>query len=427
MMYKKTILNNKLTLVTHEMKDAYSVSIGVWFKVGSRYENDPIAGISHFLEHLIFKGSKRFDCDAIKRQIEGKGGQLNGFTSEEVTCYLSKIPHKYAFHTAEILLDMSIRPQLKPSDVLKERTVIMEEIKMYNDLPQHKVQELLDRIMWSGHPLGRNIAGSLETVGNITREDISKFQHNYYCPENMVVVFAGRIDHDDCLDFISKELDTKAKKENEYKFDRFVGKQKTSQVETLVKDIEQTHLAIGFPAYSKVDPRRFAMTLLSVVLGGNMSSRLFNEVREKRGLAYAISSQSKRFVDTGAMYIHAGLDNKKVDLALEVILKELSKLKDKLVSEAELDRAKEFILGQLAMSLEDTMEHMIFLGEEVTTVDKLYDFKYLKSQMLRVCSSNIREVARDIFNKNKINISLVGPVKDFDKERCLKSVYNSIG
>lgn len=426
-MYNKTILKNKLTLVTHEMKDAYSVSIGVWFRVGSRYENNPMAGISHFLEHLVFKGSKRFDCDTIKRQIEGKGGQLNGFTSEEVTCYLSKIPHKFTFHTARILLDMSMHPELKPSDVFKERTVIMEEIKMYNDLPQHKVQELLDEIMWPRHPLGRNIAGSLETVSSITREDISNFQDNYYCPGNMVVVFAGRINHQDCLDFLNKELDTKSKREKEYKFDRFIGKQKQSHVETLVKDIEQTHLAIGFPAYSKVDPKRFPMTLLSVVLGGNMSSRLFNEVREKRGLAYAISSQSKRFVDTGAMYIHAGLDNKKVNLALEVILKELSKLKDKLVSDAELTRAKEFILGQLAMSLEDTMEHMIFLGEEVATVNKIYDFDYLKSQVLKVGPNQIREVARDIFKKDKINISLVGPVKDFDKEGCLKGVYNSIG
>lgn len=427
-MYKKTTLKNNLTLVTHCMKEALSVSVGVWLKVGSRYEEDKFSGISHFLEHLVFKGSKKYDNTAIKQQIEGKGGLLNGFTSEELTCYLAKTLQKNASATFKILLDMALNPLLKQEDIQKERTVIIEEIKMYKDLPQHMVHELLDKTMWPEHPLGRNIAGTEKTVGSISKGDLENYKNKYYCPENMVIVFAGNIKHKECLGFINRELniiDRGTSKGNYFK--EFAYNQKEAKIETLLKDIEQTRLAIGFPSYNRSHPKRFILTLLSIILGGNMSSRLFNEIREKRGLAYEISSQSKRLIDAGAFYIHAGLDNKKVDLALELILKEFTKLKKSLVSESELNRAKEFCMGQLSMSLEDTLDHMVFLGEEVCTTGEPLDFNRIKKEILGTKPSGIKEVAREIFREDKINISLVGPIKEFDKDRCFNYIKSDLG
>lgn len=408
------------------MSRAYSVSIGVWLKVGARYESNNIAGISHFLEHIVFKGSKKYDSDTIKRQIEGSGGLLNGFTSEELTCYLAKVPQKRAYPVFKILLDMALNPRLKQEDIQKERTVIIEEIKMYNDLPHYIVQELLEKTMWPKHPLGRNIAGSIETVSAISRDDLSNYQKKYYQPQNMVIVFTGNIKHRDCLDFVHKTLDGTKTTKQDYSFEKFTSRQKSAEVKSLIKNIEQTKLAIGFPAYNRIHPKRYVLGLISTILGGNMSSRLFNEVREKRGLAYEISSQYKQLRDTGAFYVHAGLDNKKVDLALEVIFKELSKIKKKLVSSSELTRAKEYCLSLLAMSLEDTMEHMIFLGASVATTKKIKDYSQIKKAISKIKPQELKVVANDIFDKKKINISMVGPIKDFDKDKYLGGINRNL-
>ncbi|MDD5291669.1 MAG: pitrilysin family protein [Candidatus Omnitrophica bacterium] len=421
-MYNKTILENNLAVITHNMSGAYSASIGVWLKVGSRYEDDSCAGISHFLEHVVFKGSRKYDKDEIKRQIEGRGGMLNGFTSEELTCYLAKVPHKAAGPVFDILLDMALNPSLDKEDIHKERTVIIEEIKMYHDLPQHMVHDLLDKIMWPKHPLGRNIAGSIESVAAIKREDIAEFQNKYYRPENMVVVFTGNVKHKECLSLVKGNLSKLKASQSNYSFNKFSSKQDKAQIEVMEKEIEQTRLAIGFPAYNRTHPKRFVLSLLSIILGGNMSSRLFNEVREKHGLAYEISSQAKFLMDTGAFYINAGLDNEKIDLALNLILKELSKLKDKAVPEQELSRAKEFSLSHLAMSLEDTLDHMVFLGETFSATGSLMNFDTIKKEVLKVKPKDLKAVAEDIFRNIKTNISLVGPLGKFKKDGCLSCV-----
>jgi predicted Zn-dependent peptidase len=276
--------------------------------------------------------------------------------------------------------------------------------------------------MWPDHPLGWNIAGTAETVGAISRDDLADYQKKYYQPQNMVVVFAGNAGHKDCLDFVRKALDGPAAKAQDYSFQKFISRQEKPELISLTKDIEQTKLAIGFPAYDKNNPKRYALGLIAIILGGNMSSRLFNEIREKKGLAYEISSQYKQLNDTGAFYILAGLDNKKIEMALELTLKELSKLKNNLVPEPELSRAKEYSLSHLAMSLEDTMEHMVFLGVEAATSGRLIDYQEIKKEISRVKPKDIKEVAREIFHKGKINISLVGPVKDFNKDKCFSDI-----
>lgn len=426
-MYKVTKLSNGLTVASHHMAGAYSVSVGIWFRVGSRYEDNPRAGISHLLEHMIFKGSPTYSTDAIKRRIEGSGGQLNGFTSEELTCYLAKVPHKMVRTAFTILNDIALYPSLKPAELKKEKTVIIEEIKMYNDLPEHMAQEQLDQLLWPGHPLGRNIAGSIETVSSTSREELARFQKEYYKPSTMLIVFTGNIHHDDCMRLVNESL--KGKKETAAcrDFTRFSSTQNKPMIKPFIKEIEQTRLAIGFCAYERMHPKRFAVSLLSVILGGNMSSRLFDKVREKHGLAYAISAHYKRLMDTGAFYILAGLDNRKVDLALRLILQELSVVKNRPVPEAELRRAKEFVLSQLAMSLEDTLEHMVFLGEAVATTQQAQDYGYIKKEVEAITPATIQGVARDIFRAEKANISLVGTVKDFDAVRCGSLLREKLG
>jgi predicted Zn-dependent peptidase len=425
-MYQKTILPNNLTLVTHHMAGVYSVAIGVWLKVGSRYEDAHLSGISHYLEHIVFKGSRKYKREEIKRQIEGRGGLLNGFTSEELTCYLAKVPAKTAPSSFDILLDMALNPSLREEDIQKERTVIMEEIKMYNDLPQHMVHDLLDKMMWPKHPLGRNIAGTLQTVSAISRGDMAQFKDKYYRPENMVIVFTGNIKHKGALGLVKDRLSKLKKVEEGYCFDKFYSTQGEARIESLVKEIEQTRLAIGFPAYHRAHPKRFAISLLSVILGGNMSSRLFNQIREKRGLAYEVSSHPKFLMDTGAFYVNAGLDNKKIGLALNLILKELAKLKHTLVPESELNRAKEFSLSQLAMSLEDTLDHMAFLGDMTSTTQELLDFNAVKKEISQVKPKDLKAVALDIFKQDKINVSLVGPLGEFKKEKFLESINSNL-
>ncbi|MFC1753352.1 M16 family metallopeptidase, partial [Thermoproteota archaeon] len=425
-MYKITKFKNNLTLVTHYMPKAYSVAVGVWLKVGARYEEADISGISHVLEHMVFKGSKKHDGNTIKRQIEGRGGLLNGFTSEELTCYLAKVPHKIAQPTFNMLLDMALHPIIKPNELNREKAVIIEEIKMYKDLPPHIAQEELDQLIWPNHPLGRNIAGSVETVSSLSKEKLQDFQSNYYRPQNMVVVFAGNIKHSQAIDFIHKSMETKKAPSAKFGFNPFKEGQKEPNVKTIAKDIEQTRLAMGFTAYPRAHPKRFILLLLNIILGGNMSSRLFDEIREKEGLAYAIASHYKRLADTGVFYIVAGLDNNKIDLALELTLKELSKLTKSLVPGDELTRAKEFCLGQLAMGLEDSLEHMAFLGEAIATTGKVQDFNQIKRDILKVNPASIRAVAQEIFLSNRVNIALVGPIKDFNAKRCLGYIGDSL-
>lgn len=424
-MYKISHLPNGPVVVSYRMSGAFSVSIGIWFRVGSRYEDDARAGISHVLEHMVFKGSKKYSADAIKRGIEGSGGHLNGFTSEELTCYLAKVPQKMARPTFEILLDMSLNPRLLAEDLNREKTVIIEEIKMYNDLPQHIVQEQLDRELWPNHPLGRSIAGTAQTVSSITPATLNQFKNDYYTPNTMVIVFTGNIHHDDCLALVGKSL--KTKKASQHAFDHFVSGQNRPVIRVLEKDIEQANLAVGFAAYERMHPKRYVLTLLSVILGGNMSSRLFDTIREKRGLVYAISSHYKRLIDTGAFYILAGLDTKNIDVTLRLSCEELHRLKTQPVPLAELKRAKEFILGQLAMSLEDTLDHMVFAGESIASTDKIQDFNSIKKDIVKVTPRQIQEVARDIFRHEKLNVSLVGPIKDFKPERCEEELVSALG
>lgn len=420
-MYKKTKLENGLRVVTYAMPRMQSVAFGIWIRVGARYESSQNKGIAHFLEHLLFKGSKKYSCRSIKESIEGVGGALNGFTSEEFTCYLVKLPAQHLELALDIVSDMVNHPLLQEAEIAKEKTVIIEEIKMYKDLPQSYVHELLDELLWPGHPLGLSIAGTAESVGSIGRKELAAFKDKYYVPANIVISAAGAMKHEQLLRQVRKRFDNLVHKEIEA-FLPASQAQGRPQLKIFHKDTEQAHLAMGFPGFHRNHPLRYALGILHTILGANMSSRLFNELREKRGLAYEIGTQLKYFHDTGAFIVHAGMDNNKVEEALDLILRELEKTKKSAVSAGELKRAKEFYLGQLLLALEDTLDHMLWIGEATAALDKTYNLKEVMKEVNKISLEDIREVAGSVFKEERLSLAVIGPLQD--KEKAIFSRLN---
>ncbi len=414
-MHRKTKLDNGLRVVTNRMPGMRSVAIGIWIKVGGRYENEKNKGISHYLEHLLFKGSKKYSCRKLKEAIEGVGGSLNGFTSEELTCYLAKLPHQYLNLGLDVLADMALNPLLPEAEVEKERTVILEELKMYKDQPQSYVYDLLDELLWPKQILGMNIIGSFETIGVIKRGDLQAYKLRHYTPLNIVVSVAGLLEEERLVKKI-KEIFAHSGKENINSFVPAVVSQARPQLKVFDKATEQTHLALGFHGLKREHPLKYAQGLLHVILGANMSSRLFEKVREKKGLAYEIGTQVKRFQDTGAFLVHAGIDNRKVLKAVELILAELDKIKKNPVSADELKRAKDFYLGQTELALEDTLDHMLWIGESMSLSDKIYTLEEITKGIRAVTREDIRELARQIFKEEGLNLALIGPLKNSEQE-----------
>lgn len=409
-MSRKTRLNNGLRIITQHMPKMQSVAMGIWIRAGARYETREFKGISHYLEHLLFKGSKKYTCRRLKESIEGVGGILNGFTAEELTCYLVKLPYRYLDLGLDILSDMVINPLLAEAEVDKERTVIIEESKMYKDHPRSYVYELLDELLWPEQILGMSVIGTTESINAIKREDLHSYQAKYYTPCNIVVSAAGVVNHSKFVNRAAKIFSHSGNAD----INKFIPAWETQtrpQLKLLHKDTEQTHIALGFHSFKRDHPLRYAQNLLHVILGANMSSRLFNELREKNGLAYEIGTQLKRFEDTGAFLVRAGIDNRKVDQALAIIFKELEKIRHSLVSNGEFNRAKEFYLGQLELALEDTLDYMLWIGESTVILDKTYALDEIIKAINKLKRQDLREAAKYIFQEKKINLAIIGPLK----------------
>ncbi|MFC1675100.1 M16 family metallopeptidase [Candidatus Omnitrophota bacterium] len=414
-MYKKKRLGNGARIVVYPMKEKRSAALGIWIKVGGRYESRNNKGIAHVLEHLLFKGSKKYSCSKIKQSLEGVGGALNGFTSEELTCYLVKLPARHLDMALEVLSDMVINPLIDKAELEREKTVILEEIKMYKDLPQMYVHELLDELLWPNQPLGEPIIGSVESVSATTRESLMRFKENHYTPSNMVISAAGDLKFDKFTQKVSRIFSQLAEA-NLNKFANVEENQSKPQLKLLHKHTEQTHLSLGFHSLRRNHPDKYALALLHIILGANMSSRLFNEIREKRGLAYNIGTQVKAYEDTGIFGVRAGIDNTKIAQTVALILKELKKIKEALVSDDEFHRAKEFYLGQFMLGLEDTQDHMLWIGETTVSLDKTYTIDDIVKEVNKVRREDLERLANDIFFEGNLNLALIGPLKESEKK-----------
>ena len=414
-------ITNGLAVATREMPHMESVSFGIWIRTGVRYENAKNNGVSHLLEHLLFKGTKTRDMKKIKEQIEGRGGSFNGFTSEEFTCYLVKLLSKDAELGVDILSDMVLNPRLDEKEVEKEKGVIIEEINMYKDIPAQHVHEILTEMLWPEQPLGFPLAGSVESVNAITRKDIVSYKDAYYNPNNMLLMGAGRIKEEELSRLADIYLSKAVAKDAPDFEDVKQGHQVSPNLILNFKETEQTHVALGFHSPDRFSPDRYAASLLNVILGANMSSRLFHIVRDEMALCYEISSSTRKYYDTGAFVVGAGLEEKKLIKTLEVIFRQLNLIKKEAVQDAELERAKEFYKGQLLFTMEDTMSLMLWMGEKIASGEKELDSKSILKKVDSVTKDDIMNIAAGIFKNDNLNLAIIGPVKD---EKGLKEALH---
>ena len=414
------IMDNGLAVAVKPMSHMESVSFGIWIRAGTRYEETKNNGISHLLEHLLFKGTKTRGMKEIKEAIEGRGGSFNGFTSEEVTCYLVKLLAKDAELGVDILSDMVLNPRLDEKEIEKEKSVIVEEINMYKDIPAQHVHEILTEMLWPDQPLGMPLAGTVESVNSMQKKDVDVYKNTFYSPNNMLLIGTGRIKEDEILGLADKYLSISAKAKP-VKFIKAVNNQREPLLKVVKKDTEQTHMALAFHAMNRFSPDRYTASILSIILGANMSSRLFHVVRDELALCYEISSSVRKYEDAGAFVVGAGLDESNLVRALEVIFKELNRIREESVPDEELKRAKEFYKGQLLFTMEDTMSHMLWLGEKMISKEKELDVKKTMDRVNSINRDDITRVACNIFKNESMNLAVIGPVKD---ENRLKGVLH---
>jgi len=409
-LYRVTQLKNGLTVATAEMPHMLSVSVGLWIGLGSRYEPPPLNGVCHFIEHLLFKGTQRRSAKDISQAVEGIGGSLNAFTSEEATCFHARAGHGRFDQLLEVLLDMLLDSKFDPVDIAKEREVIKEEIAMYLDEPQHHVQELLNAALWPAQPLGRPITGTAQTLDAMTRAHLLGYLHDNYVTRNTLIVAAGRLKHGQVARAVARYA-PRFRAAARPRFPPACDAQREPTLRLFTKRTEQTQIALGIRTCSRHDPRRYALRLLNTLLGENMSSRLFQVVREDRGLAYSIYSTPSFFDDTGDLVISAGLDADNLSQTLRLILRELRRLTEASPGAAELRRARDYVIGQIDLGLETTDNQMNWLGEQLLGYGKIFPPAELKRRLREVSAAQIRAVARDFFRPERLNLALVSPLK----------------
>jgi len=409
-MYNKAVLDNGLRVITSTMPHSRSISIAFIAGAGSCYENQDEAGISHFSEHLYFKGTQRRPtAKEISQDIEGVGGIINGGTDKEATIFWCKVASSHFSIALDVLSDLLLNSRFDAEDMEKERQVIIEEINMNLDLPQHRVGMLIDELLWPQQPLGREVIGDKETVTSTTREQLLSYIAHRYVPNNIVISIAGDIQHEQALSQIEPLLGkwSAGKLSTNYITD---DKQTNPRLRIESKDGKQAHLCLAVHGFPRSHPQRFILDLLNIVLGGGMSSRLFTEIREHKGLAYDIHSYVDHFLNSGSFTVYAGVDPKKLKTAIVAILEEISKLRQRITSN-ELTRAKELSKGRLQLRLEDSQNMALWLGGQELLTQQILDINEIISIVDAITTSDLKQVAEELLANEKLNLAIVGPVK----------------
>ena len=411
-MYRKTILPNSLRLLTQEMPHTKSVSICIFAGTGSRYEPERIGGVSHFIEHLLFRGTERRPASRdISESIEGVGGILNGGTDREATVYWAKSASSHFMSTLDTLCDMLLNSRFDPADIEKERQVIVEEIHMTEDQPDQKACQLIDTVLWPGHPLGRDIAGTEATVNATTRDDIMVYMAEHYRPDNIVVSVAGGLPHQAIIEAVTGQLGGWSARRQPFNRMEPFRSQQGQRIVIEPRVIEQDHFLLAMPALSLTDPRRYTESLLNVILGEGMSSRLFTEIRDRLGLAYAIHSYTDFLLDTGSLTVAASVDPDNLLQAVTAVITELELLKSTLTPH-ELVKAKELSKGRMALKLEDSRHVASWNGgQEIMTGEVLTPDEVI-NRIEAVTLDDLQSLAEELIQPEKFRLSVVGPVTD---------------
>ncbi len=408
-MYQKTTLDNGLRIVTSEMPHTRSVSILIFIGTGSRYESENEAGISHFVEHLLFKGTpKRPTSRDIAEAIEGIGGIINAGTDKELTLYWCKIATPQLSVALDVLADILFNSKFDPVEIERERQVIIEEINMCKDAPQSRVNTLIDEIMWAGHPLGRDVAGNRKSVTAISRDMMMNYIKRHYLPRNTVVAIAGNIEHARIVEQVNQAMDKWSSAPSDMPGFTACAKPSDQRLCLEKKDTEQSHLCLALPGVSVTDPRRFPLDLLNIILGEGMSSRLFTEVRDKLGLTYSIGSYVEHYLDCGSLIVSAAAEPRNLSALVQAIVKELTKLKEP-VPPAELARAKEQSKGHLLLRMEDTRSVAGWIGGQEVLTGRIFSVDEVVSQVDAITAEEIKKLAEEFFRGEQLHLAVVGP------------------
>jgi predicted Zn-dependent peptidase len=414
-LFNRTILDNGLRVITVPQKGSLSATILVLVEAGSNYETKKINGLSHFLEHMCFKGTtNRPTALDITTELDSIGAQYNAFTGQEYTGYYAKVRSEKLTKAVDIIADLYSNPVLNEEEIEKEKGVVIEELNMYEDLPPQKVLELFEELLYGDQPAGWPIVGLKEVISNLTKKDLLKYRQEHYVAKATAIVVVGSFDQKKLMKQLKEAF---ANIPSTKKFGKVKTKesQKKPQLVIQYKKSDQTHLAIGFRSFAIHDKRRFALKVMNNVLGGGMSSRLFQRVREQLGAAYYISSGSRLFADHGYWRAHAGIDHKKIHLVLEAILEEAKRLTEEPIEKKELQRAKDHLSGNMVLGLESSDELAIFYGMQEIEHRSLMTPQQILKQLNAVNSKEIMKVAKDIFLDSNLNLALIGPFRDKNK------------
>jgi predicted Zn-dependent peptidase len=414
-MIEKTVLPNGLTILSETMDHVHSVSAGIWLNAGSRCEPAALNGISHFIEHMVFKGTERRTAEQIAREVDGLGGMLDAFTSKEIVCFNTRVLDKHFPKAFDVLADLVLQPKFADEDIAREQSVVLEEIRMTQDNPEDLVHELFTQNFWQPHPLGKPILGTPDTVSALDRGTLQKWFREFYAPNRLVISAAGHITHAQLVDLISSRFAGLASVANGAKEAAPSGMPHITLRKK--KELEQVHICLGVAALPLVDRRRFAAAILNNVLGGGMSSRLFQNVREKLGLAYAIFSELTSYRDSGALSVYAGTSIETADKLIRCVLDEFRRLRDEPLDEEELRRTKDNLTGSMLLALEGSGQRMSSLARYHIYFGRQFAPQELIDMLEQVTADDVQNLAREFFVPERLAASVVGDLKSFTLTR----------
>ena len=402
----RRVLPNGLTVITEQMSHIRSVAIGIWIKAGSRDEDSEWNGISHFVEHMVFKGTENRSAEEIARQVDSIGGNMDAFTAKECVCFNIKVLDEHLPVAMDVLSDLVLHPVFASNDIARERGVILEEIKMDQDNPDYLVNEIFTQSFWKDHPLGKPILGTRETVKKFERPIVSDFYRHRFAPGNVVVSAAGNLNHQEFVDLVAKHFQHMKPVKNGYEsqppkvFSRINLRNK--------KSLEQVQICLGVPSHPIAHEKRYASYVLNTLLGGGMSSRLFQNIRERQGLAYSIYSDLNPYRDTGCMCVYAGTSRESATKVVECVMKEFRDLKSGPVPDEELRRAKDQLKGSLMLSLESSTARMSNLARQEMYFDRFYGLDELIERIEAVTAQDLQQTADQFFRTEQIAVTILG-------------------
>ncbi|PIZ76007.1 hypothetical protein COY05_02750 [Candidatus Peregrinibacteria bacterium CG_4_10_14_0_2_um_filter_38_24] len=416
-MYKQTKLENGLRIITNKLSGTQSATVLVLVGAGSRYEKIAQRGLSHFLEHMFFKGAKKYtDTKQVSEAIDSVGGEFNAFTGKEYAGYYVKVAVENTEIACDVLSDMMVHATFRQEEIDKERGVILEEYNMYQDTPMYQIGWDFERLVFGDQPLGWDQIGTKEVIGGVMHDDFANYKKQLYTPENTVIAVVGNIDEEKILEMVKKYFVL----ENAKKAFEFlpVAPMEGERISLREKKTEQAHVAVGFSGYAETHKDHWALKVLSVILGGNMSSRMFLGVREAKGLAYYIHTSTDDYMDCGAIVTNAGVDLTRIDDAVKGIIEEYRKLRDEGVPEEELQKAKSYVKGKMVLSLEDSEEFAHLLAKYALLHGESKSPEEIAAAVDAVTIDDVMRVAKDLFKADRMKIAAIGPYDD--KERFEK-------